>query len=186
MAGRGDEVPAAAAPATAAIPAESGGRAPAVRPLPRGEKTTLDPKKANVLFVDDDARLLEGLKALFRARRTTPSRWKAARGAQEIVKRIRVHVIVSDQRMPAMTGVELLRKVRATSPNTVRILLTGYTDLASLVGSINQGEIFRFVKKPWDNDELKKALRSDAAVALELATTAAPAPSRRAPRARCW
>jgi len=84
------------------------------------------------------------------------------------------HVIVTDQRMPAMTGVELLRKVRDLAPNAVRILLTGYTDLASLVGSINQGEIFRFVKKPWDNDELRVALSDAMKIALELAGSAAP------------
>jgi serine/threonine-protein kinase len=71
--------------------------------------------------------------------------------------------------MPAMTGVELLRKAHEVAPNAVRILLTGYTDLASLVGSINQGEIFRFVKKPWDNDDIRSVLKEAAAVAAKVA-----------------
>src|SRR3954467_210654 len=82
--------------------------------------------------------------------------------------------------MPAMTGVELLRKAHEVAPNAVRILLTGYTDLASLVGSINQGEIFRFVKKPWENDELRQALVDATKIALEL--TASPLQAPKSPR----
>ena len=58
-----------------------------------------------------------------------------------------------------MTGVELLRQVKESAPNTVRMLLTGYSDLAAIVGSINDGEVFRFVKKPWDNAELAEDAR---------------------------
>ena len=129
--------------------------------------------KARVLFVDDDERILNGLKALFRQEYNVLT---ASNGAEalELVKRIGAHVVVSDQRMPNMTGVELLRRVRSLSPNAVRILLTGYTDLAALVGSINEGEIFRFVKKPWDNDELRAALADAVKIALELSGSAPP------------
>jgi serine/threonine-protein kinase len=72
-----------------------------------------------------------------------------------------------------MTGVELLREVRKHWPHSVRLLLTGYTDLAAMVGSINEGEVFRFVKKPWDNDEIKGMLAEAATVANRLATRAA-------------
>jgi DNA-binding NtrC family response regulator len=71
--------------------------------------------------------------------------------------------------------VELLRKVRAIAPNALRLLLTGYADLASLVGSINEGEIFRFVKKPWDNAELRKDVADAVKVALERSATEPPA-----------
>jgi serine/threonine-protein kinase len=87
------------------------------------------------------------------------------------IKESPFHVIVSDQRMPGITGVELLRQARTLAPNAVRLLLTGYTDLAALVGSINQGEIFKFVMKPWDNDELKKSIADAARIAMELAAT---------------
>jgi serine/threonine-protein kinase len=74
-------------------------------------------------------------------------------------------VVVSDQRMPKMTGVELLRRVRESAPDSVRLLLTGYSDLASMVGSINEGEIYRFVSKPWDNQELAVILKEAATLA---------------------
>jgi response regulator RpfG family c-di-GMP phosphodiesterase len=72
---------------------------------------------------------------------------------------------VSDQRMPEMLGIELLAKVRELSPNTMRLLLTGYSDLAAIVGSVNDGEVFRFISKPWDQEEIKKTI----ADAIEIA-----------------
>jgi serine/threonine-protein kinase len=134
------------------------------------------PAKARVLFVDDDERILNAVRALFRQDYDVVT---AAGGEAALaeLKQAQYHVIVSDQRMPGVTGVELLRQARSLAPNAVRILLTGYTDLAALVGSINQGEIFRFVMKPWDNDELRKAVSDAVRIALELAATAAaPAP----------
>ena len=153
---------------------------PALKPAPAArapaiEKTTLDPKKANVVFVDDDPRLLNAVRSVFKLDYNAIAVESGA-AALEVCAKIPVHVVVSDQRMPNMTGVELLRKVRDASPNTMRILLTGYTDLASLVGSINEGEIFRFVKKPWDNDEIKKAVADAAKMALELRATPAVPP----------
>jgi len=160
---------AATTPPPAAPKAAPAARAPAI------EKTTLDPKKATVLFVDDDPRLLNAVRSIFKLEYNAIAVESGA-AALEVCAKIPVHVLVSDQRMPNMTGVELLRKAREASPNTVRILLTGYTDLASLVGSINSGEIFRFVKKPWDNDEIKKAVADAAKIALELGATPAVAP----------
>ncbi|MGZ5570832.1 MAG: protein kinase domain-containing protein [Usitatibacter sp.] len=138
-----------------------------------------DSKKPRLLLIDDDERILNGLKAIFRQDYQV---FTAVNGelALGLAKRFAMHVVVSDQRMPGLTGVEILRKMRTLSPNTVRILLTGYTDLAALVGSINQGEIFRFVKKPWDNDDLRKALADATKIALELA--ASPAPKAASPR----
>ena len=133
-----------------------------------------DMKKARVLFVDDEERILNALRTLFRNQYHV---FTAESGplALEFVKRFGIHVVVSDQRMPAMTGVELLRQVKDLSPNSVRMLLTGYSDLASIVGSINEGEVFRFVKKPWDNAEIQKTIADAVAIAMELAA-APPAP----------
>ena len=172
----------AAAPAPAAAPAAKPAAAPA-RPATAAPPAPPAPKppaatKAKVLFVDDDARLLNALRTTFRQEYEVITA-ENGDAALELVKQ-GVHVVVSDQRMPGLTGVELLRKVRGVAPNTVRILLTGYTDLAALVGSINEGEIFRFVKKPWDNDELKNTLADAAKIALELAAT--PAPRAASPR----
>ena len=84
--------------------------------------------------------------------------------ALERLKARRFQVLVSDQRMPQMTGVELLREVKEISPNSVRMLLTGYSDLAAIVGSINEGEVYRFVKKPWDNAEMQKTVADAVAI----------------------
>ena len=135
-----------------------------------------DLKKARVLFVDDEERILNALRTLFRSQYHV---FTAESGplALEFVKRFGIHVVVSDQRMPAMTGVELLRQVKDLSPNSVRMLLTGYSDLASIVGSINEGEVFRFVRKPWDNLEIQKTIADAVAIAMELAA-APPAPDK--------
>ncbi|MGN6521331.1 MAG: response regulator [Dokdonella sp.] len=101
-----------------------------------------------VLFVDDEERILRSLRMLFRGRceiLTTTSGSEAA----EWVRRRPVHVVVSDQRMPGMTGVEVLREVAAQSPATMRILLTGYADMDAVTASVNDGEIWRFIEKPW-------------------------------------
>lgn len=136
--------------------------------------------KARVLFVDDEERILNALRALFRQEYEVST----ATGGEAGLAAVRehdFHVIVSDQRMPGVTGVELLRQARTIAPNAVRVLLTGYTDLAALVGSINQGEIFKFVMKPWDNDDLRKALADAARIGLDLATTSS-APEATAPK----
>jgi serine/threonine-protein kinase len=128
--------------------------------------------KARILFVDDEERIVTALRSIFRMNYHV---FTATNGAQalEFVTKFRPHVVVSDQRMPEMTGVELLRQVKEAAPHSVRILLTGYSDLAAIVGSINEGEVFRFVSKPWDNIELQKIVGEAAAIAMELAEAAA-------------
>jgi DNA-binding NtrC family response regulator len=120
-----------------------------------------------VLFVDDEERILNGLRGLFR---TQYHVFTADNGALalDIVRHSDIQIVVSDQRMPGMTGVELLRAIRKAAPHTVRLLLTGYSDLPALVGSINEGEIFRFVKKPWDNNEIRATLAEAAALAAKV------------------
>ena len=71
-----------------------------------------------------------------------------------------VHIIMTDQRMPRVTGVELLEKVKVRNPNAVRMLFTGYADLESIVAAINQGHVFHFLKKPWQPEELLAAVRA--------------------------
>jgi serine/threonine-protein kinase len=113
--------------------------------------------KTRILFVDDEERILTALKTIFRGKYHVLT---AANGqeALEFISKFKIPVIVSDQRMPGMTGVELLRKSVEVSPDSVRILLTGYSDLASIVGSINDGEVYRFISKPWDNQELQNVI----------------------------
>lgn len=130
----------------------------------------------NVLFVDDEARILNALGAMFRPKYRVHVA-DDPRKALELVRNLHVHVIVSDQRMPHMLGVDLLRQVREMSPQTVRILLTGYSDLASIVGSINQGEVWRFINKPWDANDIQATL----AEAVSIATTLPEVPAWRMP-----
>jgi len=109
-------------------------------------------RQARLLLIDDEERILTALKSLFKARyhvfaTTDPEK------ALDFIGKYHIHTIISDQRMPQMQGVELLRRSRDISPRSVRILLTGYSDLASIVGSINDGEVYRFISKPWDNIE---------------------------------
>src|SRR4051794_29265386 len=107
--------------------------------------------KPRVLFVDDEPRILSTMRMLFKANYELFFADSGAK-ALELLKTQVVDVIVSDQRMPGMTGIELLRQARELNPNAMRILLTGYSDLNAIIGSVNDGEIFRFVNKPWNNE----------------------------------
>lgn len=131
------------------------------------------PARARVLFVDDEPRVLTTMRMLFRNRYEL---YYADGGAQalELLRTQPVDVIVSDQRMPGMTGIELLRAARELNPDAMRILLTGYSDLNAIIGSINEGEIFRFINKPWSNDDLIKTV-ARAVVAAKTALPPAPA-----------
>ncbi len=121
-------------------------------------------QKPTVLFVDDEVQIVNLLKIIFRGDYEVFSA-TSGQAALDIVQSRKVDVIVSDQRMPGMTGTELLAKVRRLSPGTMRILLTGYSDLAAMVGSINEGEIYRFVSKPWDKEEIRGIVRDAAEAA---------------------
>lgn len=122
------------------------------------------PERPTVLFVDDERYILMSLAALFRGSYNVLSTTDPQE-ALEIVRREKVDVIVSDQRMPQMLGAELLRRVRKVSPGTMRILLTGYSDMASAISSINEGEVFRFINKPWSNDEMRTLVGSAVQIA---------------------
>ncbi|HJU39887.1 MAG TPA: response regulator, partial [Tahibacter sp.] len=122
--------------------------------------------RATVLFVDDERNVLVSLRALFRDSYRVLSTTDADE-ALRLVREESVDVVVSDQRMPKMLGAELLRCVRDVSPGTMRILLTGYSDLASVVSSINDGEVFRFVTKPWSNDAIRDVVATAVKIARE-------------------
>ncbi len=142
-------------------------------PAPAEGADAKEEKRPRVLFVDDDDRILTGLRSLFRHDfqvTTAPS----AALALEYLSRFDFHVVVSDQRMPEMTGLQLLKKVHEISPRSMRVLLTGYADLAATVDAVNEGEVFRFVKKPWDNEDLIRTVADAAAIGLELANSPEP------------
>lgn len=107
-----------------------------------------------VLCVDDEPRILFALKALLRSQYEVLTANDGA-SALAIMRTRPVNVLISDQRMPNMTGVEVLREAKAIQPQAIRLLLTGYSDLNAIIASINEGEIFRFINKPWINEELR-------------------------------
>ncbi len=133
----------------------------------RAQTTPIAGDRLRVLFVDDEERILSALRLLFKHQYEVHV---ATEGAQalELMAQQHFHVIVSDQRMPTMTGTELLSKARVASPNTVRILLTGYSDLAAIVGSVNEGEVYRFASKPWNTVEIRTLLAEAAAIGAAL------------------
>lgn len=112
-----------------------------------------------LLVVDDEPNILSSLKRLFR--REGYQLFSASSGSEGlgILAENNVGVIISDQRMPEMTGVEFLSQVKKNYPNTTRIILSGYTDLNSVTDAINKGEIYKFLTKPWDDDLLRKNVK---------------------------
>ena len=125
---------------------------------------------ARILFVDDEPRILLALKAMFRNTYEVVTAEGGSAGIQAI-RTQEFDVIVSDQRMPGFTGVDVLRTAREVQPRAIRLLLTGYSDLSAIIGSINEGEIFRFISKPWSNLELRAIM----AAAVEAAKIETPA-----------
>jgi serine/threonine-protein kinase len=124
-------------------------------------------QKPSLLLVDDEERILRSLAMLFRGQYQVQATTDA-REALRLLERGPVHVVVSDQKMPVMRGADLLREVKERSPNTMRILLTGYSELDAIVASVNEGEIFRFVNKPWDAAELRTTVDQAAQIAATL------------------
>ncbi len=114
--------------------------------------------KHPILLVDDEPEILFSLRGLLRREFDLHTAHSGAE-ALEVLKRQPIHVIMTDQRMPEMTGVELLRRARGECPEAIRMVFTGYADIKSVVDAINQGQIYRYLTKPWDPDELVTQLR---------------------------
>ena len=111
-----------------------------------------------VLFVDDEENILSSLKRLFQKSDIQVLTATSGSEALEILRRMDVAVMVSDQLMPGMKGDELLVKARSVSPDTVRIMMTGHGDLPTALQAINSGEVFRFLLKPWENQILRNII----------------------------
>ncbi|GAB5441237.1 MAG: hypothetical protein Fues2KO_15860 [Fuerstiella sp.] len=117
--------------------------------------------KHPVLIVDDEPDVLFSLKGLLR-REFTLHTAESGEEALQILKEHPVHVIMTDQRMPGMSGVELMQQVRESFPEAIRIVFTGYADIKAVVKAINSGGLFRYITKPWDPDELIETLKEAA------------------------
>jgi len=120
-------------------------------------------KKCSILFVDDEFRIIKLLNMMFRAQYEVYTATSGA-DALKILEEHEVDIICSDQRMPGMLGIELLGVARSRWPKAMRLLLTGYSDLVAMVGAVNEGEVYRFINKPWNHEELKATIAECAAI----------------------
>jgi response regulator RpfG family c-di-GMP phosphodiesterase len=114
----------------------------------------MENKRINVLYIDDETHNLNAFKASFRRDYNIYT----AEGAEEgrkILHEQEIHVILSDQRMPKMTGIEFFESIIITHPHPIRILMTGYTDISAVVDAINRGQVYKYLTKPWQENDVK-------------------------------
>lgn len=121
-----------------------------------------DRKKCPVLLVDDEPEILQSLLGLLR-REFELHTAESGEQALEILRQHDIHVIMTDQRMPNMTGVELMGRVKNDYPDAIRMVFTGYADIKAVIDAINEGGLYRYITKPWDPDELVEVLHLAAA-----------------------
>jgi response regulator RpfG family c-di-GMP phosphodiesterase len=114
---------------------------------------------ATLLFVDDEPSILSSLKRLFRPHGYQIHLGEGGTAGLEILEREPVDLVISDMRMPGMDGAQFLEQVRLRWPDTIRILLTGYADIESTIAAINKGQIYRYIHKPWDDNEIVLIVR---------------------------
>ncbi|MEQ1722922.1 MAG: response regulator, partial [Pseudobdellovibrio sp.] len=114
----------------------------------------METTKPKLLCVDDESDNLDALERLFRKKYEVLKATSAAKAFEILDNCPDIAVIISDQRMPVISGVEFLEKSIASHINTSRILLTGYTDIESVIAAVNKGQIFRYLTKPWDAADL--------------------------------
>ncbi|MBS1588464.1 MAG: response regulator [Bacteroidetes bacterium] len=123
-------------------------------------------EKINILYVDDEVNNLVAFKATFRLKYHVFT----AISGEEAIKLMGsndVHIIITDQRMPGMTGVEFLEQILEKYPDPMRILLTGFADLNAVIEAVNKGKIFHYLSKPWNEEELDTTIQRAFAVYLK-------------------
>src|ERR1700730_16663672 len=121
----------------------------------------MSPTKKCLLIIDDEPNVCDSVHDLLR-REFRVLKAHSAEEGYRVMQEEEVHIVMSDQRMPQITGVELLAKVKSRYPQAIRMLFTGFADLESIIAAINQGHVFQFVKKPWQPEELEAAARQAA------------------------
>ncbi len=115
--------------------------------------------KIKVLYIDDEDNNLNSFRASLRKDFEVLTAIDAETGF-DLVRKNKFHVVIADQRMPGLTGVEFFEKMMEIDPDPIRILLTGYSDIASVIDAINKGEVYRFIDKPWNLEQIKNAIRN--------------------------
>ena len=116
------------------------------------------PEKIKVLYVDDEPNNLMGFKATFRIDYNVLIANSADEGVEVLEKNPDVKIILCDQRMPNKTGVQFFEEISSKYPGPVRMLLTGYTDIESVINAINRGHIYRYIPKPWQETDIRSAI----------------------------
>ncbi|HZY40159.1 MAG TPA: hybrid sensor histidine kinase/response regulator [Mucilaginibacter sp.] len=114
--------------------------------------------KVKVLYIDDEPDNLTGFKASFRTQYRILSAENMAQATEHLEKNPDIRVIFCDQRMPGKTGVEFFEEIRAHFPHPIRILITGYSDIEAVIAAINRGNIFRYIRKPWIEEDIVSAI----------------------------
>ncbi len=115
----------------------------------------MENEKIKILYVDDEVGNLVGFKSTFRQLYDIKTAVSAKEGMEILDANPGIEIIITDQRMSEMTGVEFLTAIKDKHTEPIRILLTGYTDFSALVEAINKGQIYRYLQKPWNEDEIK-------------------------------
>jgi response regulator RpfG family c-di-GMP phosphodiesterase len=114
----------------------------------------LQDQRINVLYIDDEVHNLTSFRASFR-RMFNVFTAESAEEGRTIVEFQNIHVILSDQRMPKMTGIEFFESIKEEHPDPIRILITGYTDINAVIDAINRGQVYKYLTKPWNEDDVK-------------------------------
>lgn len=112
-----------------------------------------------IVIVDDEVHLLKACQRMFRGGALECVTFTSPVAALDQISSIRPAVVVSDQRMPEMTGTEFLEKTKQRFPSAVRIIMSGYADIDTAIDAINRGRVFRFIKKPWDGSQFRLEIR---------------------------
>lgn len=126
---------------------------------PGTEMATPEPNLPVILCVDDEPNILSSLRRLFRPKGFQILVAQSGKVGLDILETETVDLVISDMRMPEMDGAQFLEQVRHRWPDTVRLLLTGHSDVTSIVGAINRGEIYRYITKPWDDNDIVLIVR---------------------------
>lgn len=118
-------------------------------------------EKIHVLYIDDEDNNLKSFRATLRKDFKIFTAIDGEEGLR-IAQEEEIHVVIADQRMPGMTGTEFFERMVKINPDPVRILLTGYSDIASVIDAINKGEVYRFIDKPWNIEQIKNSIKNAA------------------------
>ncbi len=113
------------------------------------------PERFAILLVDDEENVLSAVSRVFRRENYEILTALSAEEALETMEESKVHLVISDHRMPDKTGAELLKEIKEKWPETIRIMLTGYADVQSIMGAVNEGAVYKFITKPWNDDDLR-------------------------------